>query len=155
YSHNFGHKTATSFYGLGINGKMSELNAAMGLSVLPYMDNIITDRKKVVDYYNENLNFSKLKTIKIRKDTKWNYSYYPIIFNNEKTLLKVIEALSKKDIYPKRYFYPSLNNLEYLDNTKMPVSDSIAKRVLCLPLYTTLKINELKTICDIINPFLS
>jgi len=152
YSHNFGHKTATSFYGLGINGKMSELNAAMGLAVLPHIEHIINERKKIVDFYNENLDFNKLKTIKIRENTKWNYSYYPIIFKTEKTLLDVIKALNKKDIYPRRYFYPSLNNLEYLDNnTKMPVSESIAERVLCLPLYTSLKTEELEVICNSIH----
>ena len=152
YSHNFGHKTANSFHGLGVNGKMSELNAAMGLSVLPYMDNIIADRKKVVDYYNENLNFNKLKTIKIRKGTKWNYSYYPIIFNNEETLLKVMNALNKENINPRRYFFPSLNNLEYLSgNVEMPISDSIAKHILCLPLYTDLTSVELKKISEIVN----
>ena len=152
YSHNFGHKTANSFHGLGVNGKMSELNAAMGLSVLPYMDNIIADRKKVVDYYNENLNFNKLKTIKIRKGTKWNYSYYPIIFNNEETLLKVMNALNKENINPRRYFFPSLNNLEYLSkNVKMPISNSIAKHILCLPLYTDLTSVELKKISKIVN----
>jgi len=152
FSHNFGHKTATSFYGLGINGKMSELQAAMGLSVLPYMSQIIADRKKVVDYYDEHLNFTNLKRIKIRKDTKWNYSYYPVIFETEERLLKVIVELNKKDINPRRYFYPSLNNLPYIENkTKMIVSDSIAKRVLCLPLYHSLKNNELELICNIIN----
>jgi len=152
YSHNFGHKTTTSFYGLGINGKMSEINAAMGLSVLPYMDQIITDRKKVVDYYNENLDFSKLKTIKIRENTKWNYSYYPIIFETEEILLKVMKALNKQDVFPRRYFYPSLNTLEYLNNNyKMPISESISKRVLCLPLYTDLSKIELNIISNIIN----
>ena len=152
YSHNFGHKTPTSFYDIGINGKMSELNAAMGLSVLPYLDEIITDRKKVVDFYNSQLNFSKLKSIKIRKNTKWNYSYYPIIFKTENTLLEVIKALNDKNIFPRRYFYPSLNNLQYLDNNvSMPISDSIAKRVLCLPLYTTLKDEELTDICQTVN----
>jgi len=152
YSHNFGHKTATSFYDLGVNGKMSELNAAMGLAVLPYMEHIINERKKVVNYYNQNLDFTKLKTIKIRKNTKWNYSYYPIIFKTEEILLNVVKVLNDKDIYPRRYFYPSLNNLEYLkNNTKMPVSESIAARVLCLPLYTSLKTEELDAICSIVN----
>jgi dTDP-4-amino-4,6-dideoxygalactose transaminase len=152
YSHNFGHKTTTSFYGLGVNGKMSELNAAMGLTVLPYMEYIISERKKVVDYYNSNLDFTKLKSIKIRKNTKWNYSYYPIIFETEKILLDVIKALNNNNINPRRYFYPSLNNLEYLEtNTKMPVSENVAKQVLCLPIHASLKKEELNLVCQIIN----
>lgn len=152
YNHNFGHKTATSFYGLGINGKMSELNAAMGLSVLPYMDEIISKRKQVVDYYNEHLDFSRINTIKIRKDTKWNYSYYPIICKTEDVLLKVIKALNEQEIFPRRYFYPSLNNLEYLNSkNSMPISEGISERVLCLPLYTELSENELYSIITIVN----
>ena len=58
YSHNFGHNGPLAFHGLGINAKISELQSAMGLAVLPYMDYIISERKKVVNYYNNNLNFN-------------------------------------------------------------------------------------------------
>ncbi len=152
YHHNFGHKTATSFHGLGINGKMSELSAAMGLAILPYMEQIIADRKKAVDLYIELLDFTKLKKQIIRKETTWNYSYFPIIFESEEILLKTVKALNTKDIYPRRYFYPSLNNLPYLDEKiEMPISNSISKRVLCLPLYTTLKKNEIVFISEVVN----
>jgi len=152
YSHNFGHKTSTSFYGLGINGKMSEINAAMGLSVLPYMEQIITDRKKTVDLYTKLLDFTKFKKQIIREDTTWNYSYFPIIFESEEILLKTVKALNDKDIYPRRYFYPSLNNLPYIDEKmEMPISNSISKKVLCLPLYTTLKESEVILITEIVN----
>ena len=123
----------------------------MGLTVLPYMETIFEGRKKVVEYYNKNLDFSKLKKMEIRVDTKWNYSYYPVIFKNEAALLKVQKALNEVDIYPRRYFYPSLNTLNYVGEQKMPVSESIAARVLCLPLYKDLNENELKLICKLIN----
>ncbi|UMB60332.1 DegT/DnrJ/EryC1/StrS family aminotransferase [Lutibacter sp. A80] len=151
YSHNFGHKSATAFYGVGINGKLSELQAAMGLSVLPYMNTILEGRKKVVDYYNINLDFSKLEKMELRADTIWNYSYYPVIFKSEAALLKVQKALNELEIYPRRYFYPSLNTLNYVGEQQMPVSESIAARILCLPLYGTLEENELKLICTLIN----
>ncbi len=151
YSHNFGHKSATEFYGVGINGKLSELQAAMGLAVLPYMNEILGGRKKVVEYYNKNLDFSKLKKMKLRADINWNYSYYPIIFKTEETLLKVQKALNKSQVFPRRYFYPSLNTLNYVDSKKMPVSESIASNILCLPLYSVLKENELDLICTLIN----
>lgn len=61
YSHNFGHNGPLDFFGLGINGKISELQAAMGLAVLPYMETILSERSKVVSFYNNNLNFSKLQ----------------------------------------------------------------------------------------------
>ena len=151
YSHNFGHKTALDFYGLGINGKMSELQAAMGLAVLPYMETILAERKKVVDFYNAHLDFSKLDKIKIRENTVWNYSYFPVLFKDELSLLTVEAKLSSENIIPRRYFNPSLNNLPYCKNVKMPISESISDRVLCLPLFVGLKPEELEGICEIIN----
>lgn len=151
YSHNFGHNGPLDFHGLGVNAKISEVQAAMGLAVLPYMDQIISERKKVVDFYNENLNFGMLKGMKIRENTDWNYSYNPIVFESEEQLLKVQRALNVENIQPRRYFYPSLNNLPYVDQVKMNVSDSIAKRVLCLPLYVGLEEENIWTIVQIIN----
>jgi len=151
YSHNFGHNGPLDFYGLGINAKMSELQAAMGLAVLPHIDFIVAERKKVVDYYNAQLNFTQLKKLKIRENTEWNYSYYPIIFNNEEQLLVAQQVLNDNNIIPRRYFYPSLNNLPYVTKVAMPVTDSIAPCVLCLPLYVGLLENELERIVSLIN----
>ncbi|MES2139013.1 MAG: DegT/DnrJ/EryC1/StrS family aminotransferase [Bacteroidota bacterium] len=151
YSHNFGHNGPVAFYGLGINGKISELQAAMGLAVFPYMDIILEERKKVVDFYNSHLNFGKLRKLKIRENTYWNYSYYPVIFESEAQLLKIQETLNKENIFPRRYFYPSLNTIKYTGGVEMPVSESIAQRVLCLPLYVGLKEIDLVRICTMIN----
>ena len=151
YSHNFGHNGPLAFHGLGINGKISELQAAIGLAVLPYMETILAERKKVVDYYNQNLDFSKLQALKIRENTIWNYSYYPIIFETEDQLLKVEKVLNDNQIYPRRYFYPSLNRIDYATGQPMPVSESIASRILCLPLYVGLTTLDLDKIIQIIN----
>jgi len=151
YSHNFGHNGPMDFHGLGINAKISELQSAMGLSVLPHMDRIISERKKVVDYYLANLNFRELKTIKIRDNVTWNYSYFPIIFKNEKMLLSIMKVLNHANVFPRRYFYPSLNTIPYINRSEMPVSESIAKRILCLPLFVGMNDSLLKEICDSIN----
>lgn len=151
YSHNFGHNGPLGFHGLGINGKMSELQAAMGLAVLPYMKTILKERKKVVDFYNENLDFSKVKTLKIRENTDWNYSYYPVIFETEEQLLQTQKALNDNQIFPRRYFYPSLNTIEYTNGITMPISESVAKGIMCLPLYLGLDNKSLKNILNIIN----
>jgi len=151
YCHNFGHNGPLAFHGMGINGKISELQAAMGLAVFPYMQIIVTERKKVVDFYNDNLDFSKLRALKIRQETDWNYSYYPIIFESEAILIRVQKALNEKQIFPRRYFYPSLNTIEYTSGTRMPISESIASRVLCLPLYVGLKSSDLEPIIFVIN----
>ncbi len=151
YSHNFGHNGPLDFYGLGINAKISELQAAMGLAVFPYMQDILLSRKNTVEKYNELLDFSKLQKVKIRENTNWNYSYYPVIFDTEDKLLQVQKILNQNNIFPRRYFYPSLNTLPYLDRLSMPVSESVSKRVLCLPLYCGLEIKEIEKICSLIN----
>jgi dTDP-4-amino-4,6-dideoxygalactose transaminase len=151
YSHNFGHNGPLAFHGLGINGKISELQAAMGLAILPYMTHIVAERKKVVEYYDVHLNWKNLNKIKLRETTEWNYSYYPLILENEIQLLKVQKELNDNAIFPRRYFYPSLNTIDYVKGQKMPVSESIASRILCLPLYVGLPEKDLETICKIIN----
>lgn len=146
YSHNFGHDGPLAFHGLGINGKMSELQAAMGLSVLPYMSQIIEARKNIAAYYDAHLDFNRLSKIVIREDTLWNYSYYLVLFESEEALLKAQEKLNDKDIYPRRYFYPSLTHLPYIHNVSCKVSEDVAKRILCLPLYYNLQmatVNEI------------
>lgn len=150
YSHNFGHNGPLDFYGLGINGKMSELQAAMGLAVLPYIEQIMNGRKTAVDYYNNNLDLSQLSKIKIRENTQWNYSYYPVIFESETLLLKVQKALNEKQIFPRRYFSPSLNKVNYVGKSEMKFSESVACRIMCLPLYKEIEIKELQKIVELI-----
>jgi dTDP-4-amino-4,6-dideoxygalactose transaminase len=152
YSHNFGHDGPLAFHGLGINGKISELQAAMGLAVFPYLNEIIKKRSIITKFYDSKLNFTKIKKIKIREETKWNHSYYPVIFKDEKTLLLVQQKFNELNIFPRRYFYPSLNTIPYLNSSqKMEVSERISAAILCLPLYVGLSELELETICNIVN----
>lgn len=155
YSHNFGHNGPIGFHGLGINGKISELQAAMGLAVFPYMNDILESRKEVVDYYNSYLNFDKLQKMRIRESTEWNYSYYPVIFESEQQLLQVQKALNDQQIFPRRYFFPSLNTIEYVKGQKMPVSEDISSKILCLPLYKGLDTSDLEKLVRLINTNLS
>jgi dTDP-4-amino-4,6-dideoxygalactose transaminase len=149
-AHNFGHKGPTAFHGVGINGKMSELSAAMGLAVLPYLDEIITARKEIADYYFSNLSNS-VQTIDLREGTNWNYSYFPVVFETEELLLKVIQKLNEQDINPRRYFYPSLNTLDFVHGNSCPISESLSLRILCLPLFVGLEKETIITIVDIVN----
>lgn len=151
YSHNFGHNGPLDFHGLGINAKMSELQAAMGLAVLPHLEAIVHERKLVTEMYDQNLNSSKLQTISIRNNTQWNFSYYPIIFQNETILLNAQNALNKANIYPRRYFCPSLNTLKFVNACKMPISEAISSRILCLPLFCGITKQEVDYICGTIN----
>lgn len=151
YRHNFGHDGPSKFRELGINAKMSELQAAMGLSVLPYMQDILNSRKEVCDFYNTQLDDSKITLLKIREQTEWNYCYYPILFTNEEVLLNVQKALNDQQIFPRRYFFPSLEKLPYVNSNVCPIAEGISKRIICLPLYVGLQKSDLQKIVKIIN----
>jgi dTDP-4-amino-4,6-dideoxygalactose transaminase len=143
YSHNFGHNGPNDFYGVGINGKISELQAAMGLAVFPYMDTILAKRKEIIEFYNTNLDFTKIRPLKIRENTLWNYSYYPVLIENESLLLELLSKLKEIDIYPRRYFNPSLNKLNYVNYQFLMNSQKIADTIICLPLFYDLKTESL------------
>ena len=151
YRHNFGHDGPDRFHGLGLNAKMSELQAAMGISILPYMEHIISERERVCDYYDEHLDFSKVIRLKLRAGTQWNYAYYPVIFSSEEALLATKASLEAKQIFPRRYFFPSLEALPYINTNACSIAASIAQKVLCLPVYTDLKEKELIQIISVIN----
>lgn len=134
---------------LGINAKNSEMHAAMGLANLPYLCDIIAERKTISDLYDKRLS-TKLQRPKIQTDLEYNYAYYPVLFESEQQLLKVFKALNKENIFPRRYFYPSLNKLTYLDGTSCPVSEEISLRIACLPLYVGLDKEIANEIANII-----
>jgi dTDP-4-amino-4,6-dideoxygalactose transaminase len=150
YHHNFGHFGQEDFHGIGINAKMSELQAAMGLAVFPYLDEIFKARKTVYETYNQELIKLDVQMLKIRDNTVWNYCYYPVIFKNEAQLLKVKTALEDHSVFTRRYFYPSLDNLPYINSERCLISNAIAKNILCLPMSVGLQNEELKEILKII-----
>jgi dTDP-4-amino-4,6-dideoxygalactose transaminase len=151
YSRNFGHKGEEAFWGLGINGKISELHSAMGLCMLPYIKKNITERKKLSDAYDKFLKGLQLQKPVREKETEYNYSYYPVIFFSEEKLLKVRYALNKNGIFPRRYFYPPLNKLNYVEKYSVAAAEDISKRIMCLPLYHGLILKTVKKIAEIIS----
>lgn len=135
YLRNFGHSSADGFTGFGINGKNSEFHAAMGLCNLKYISEILKARMAACKLYDEKLSTLAVQKPVINPKSHWNHSYYPIIFNSEEQLLKSLKELNDGWIYPRRYFYPSLSKLDYVEPQNTPIADDISKRVLCLPLY--------------------
>ena len=132
---NFGIEDVEHIGPLGINGKMSELHAAMGLCVLDDIDNILGSRKEVCDFYEKILG-DYFQMPKWNPEATRNFSYFPILFKNEEELLRGKTELVKLGIATRRYFYPSLDTLTYLGpQTEQPISRKIAKTVLCLPLF--------------------
>ena len=116
YRHNFGHNGPLQYHGLGTNAKMSELQAAMGLSVLPYIDNIIQERRAICNIYEDAFHNTPINTLKIRKDTEWNGAYFPVVFPTHQELIKAEAALKQADILPRRYFAPSLEEVALYQN---------------------------------------
>jgi dTDP-4-amino-4,6-dideoxygalactose transaminase len=137
----FGHLGEDDYFGLGINAKLSELHAAMGLAVLPNVPEIIAARRQCSAWYDEILANAKLKRPKRINGLEYNYAYYPVVFDTQEAMLAAQHALQERGVFPRRYFYPSLNTLPFLAEPlrrPCPVSESLAQRVLSLPLYTTL-----------------
>lgn len=147
---NYGY-IGNDFYLAGINAKGTEFHAAMGICNLKYIEENKLKRKMISETYDNQLP-KDLRVIHIEDNVEYNYAYYPILLNDETTLLKIIEVLSSKDIHTRRYFYPSLNNLPYIQNkNKCIIAEDISKRVLCLPLYPDLEIDMVIYISDLVN----
>lgn len=135
---------------LGINGKSSEFNAAMGLCNLKYIDGVMNNRKVITELYDAKLT-SIIERPKIPENTTYNYSYYPVLMANESQLLDVMYRMAEINVYPRRYFYPSLNTLPYLAATQTcPISEDIARRILCLPLYHDLPLETVSEISEVL-----
>lgn len=133
---NYGFKTRYSFYGTGINCKMSEFNAAMGLCSLPLVDKIKTRYAEIIKMYNKAFN----------QDLQ-DVTYYPIWYSTEAKLLKAIEHFEKNGIFARRYFYPPLNRV--FDGKPCPKAEDSMSRVLALPLYYELEDEEIEKIIKI------
>ncbi len=137
----FGHINDTH-YSLGINGKMSELHAAIGLSLLPGTDDEIARRKEVRAMYDAALEGLPLQRPALREGLDWNSAYYPVLLPDEDCRVRAERTLKEHGIHPRRYFYPALNTLPYLQEewrASCPVAEDAARRVLCLPMHGELK----------------
>jgi dTDP-4-amino-4,6-dideoxygalactose transaminase len=151
YLRNFGHDGPDVFAGLGINGKNSEFHAAMGLCNLKYVDEILNHRKELSLYYRERLkNLKAVFPLVDTRDADFNYAYFPVLFDSEELMQACLKQLEVAKIYCRRYFYPSLASLPYVQSADLPVCDSVVKRIVCLPLYHTLTFADIDLITRII-----
>jgi dTDP-4-amino-4,6-dideoxygalactose transaminase len=150
YLINFGIKNAEEIPELGTNAKMNEFEAAMGLCVLDDMQDLHEKRRIVYEFYKKELE-GVVKFQEQNKDSTQNYSYFPIILESEEQLKKIEKALNLKEIYPRRYFYPSLDTLDYIDPAQFcEISRDIANRILCLPMYAEIDSADQKKIIEIL-----
>ena len=136
---NFGIADVDKIDGIGINAKLNEFSAAMGLCILDDIENILEERAEIAYRYTSRLeNYLDLQ--QAEADSQLNNSYYPVALRDEQQLLSVRTALNHRDINPRRYFYPSLDTLEYLQPQVAQVqSRALSERVLCLPIYPGLQ----------------
>jgi len=152
----FGHRN-DDYYDIGINAKNSEFHAAMGLCNLPKVPELIQNRKQRFDWYDARLDWNRLVRPERMPGLDYNYAYYPVVFASEAQMQSVKNALSEQQIFARRYFYPSLNTLPFVRQRQgeqaqsCPVSEDIALRVLCLPLYPDLAEEDVERICTIVN----
>ena len=135
----------------GINAKMSELNAAWGLSLLENIQKIIKQKKNIYNIYLKNLDNEKVNLI--TKNFRTNYNYVPILFSSKSKRDLIIKKLRKKNIFPRKYFFPSLNTLKHLRAAPMPVSESVCSRIVCLPIYEDIRRDAVMKIIKIVNHY--
>jgi dTDP-4-amino-4,6-dideoxygalactose transaminase len=148
----FGHDDAKDIVEDGFNGKLTEVHAALGLANLNYYDEVLKDRKEKYLLYkallsnNESLVFQRIDR------GEPNYSYFPVIFKSEELLLKVERTLTENGFVPRRYFYPSVNTFtKVVDYQPCPLSEDVAKRILCLPLFWKIGDENVRKIAQIVN----
>lgn len=152
---NFGiHDEETVQY-VGGNAKMNEFQAAMGLCNLRHVDEWIKQRKQIVDHYRSKLsNINGIKLCNQQKDVESNYAYFPVVFDNHKySRDEIFEKLKENNIFARKYFYPLISDFDcykQYDSNSTPVAKDIANKVLTLPLYPDLGLEDVDNICNII-----
>lgn len=156
YLKNFGITGPESVEYVGGNAKMNEFQAAMGLCNLKHVDDEIQKRKIVTERYMRNLEaVPGIELYKPQSDVQRNYAYFPVVFDeNIKPRDEIFRKLEDKNIFARKYFYPLTTSYDCYkgrfnsDNT--PVAKYVADRVLTLPLYADLELEDVDRICEII-----
>lgn len=150
YLINFGIEDTESIPELGTNAKMNEFEAAMGLCLLDDLESIHEKRASVEKIYQNGL--KEIVQFQERNpNASQNFSYFPIVLKSETELKSIQAALNDQDIFPRRYFYPSLDTLKYIEPKQYcAIARDISKRILCLPMYADLESNDQYQICKII-----
>lgn len=155
---NFGIRGPETVEAVGANAKMNEFCAAMGICNLRHIDKAIDMRKAVVERYRSHLeNVDGIQLSPVQENVKSNYAYFPVVFDEKvfgKSRNEVFEALGAEGIGARKYFYPLANTFDCFhgkyDVSKTPVALHISKRVLTLPLYADLSMEDVDRICNII-----
>ena len=143
---------------MGANAKMNEFCAAMGICNLRHVDEEIAKGKAVVERYNSHLSgIDGIQLNAVQPDVKSNYAYYPVVFDEKifgASRSEVFDKLAENGIGARKYFYPLTNTFSAFhgkyDVSETPVALHISKRILTLPLYADLSMNDVDRICEVI-----
>ena len=148
----FGEARPMEYQQVGINAKLSEVHAAMGLCLLPRVPEFIAARKAVAEAYDRGLASAGALVTRprIRPGTTWNYAYYPVLLQDGEAVHRVQERLRREKVDSRRYFYPSLSDLPYVTANTTPVSRTAADRALCLPLWAGLETSRAEAIAGLV-----
>lgn len=139
---NFGISSPDRIDTIGINAKMNEFQAAMGLCVLDELESNLASRAKIWNTYAGALG-SQYQLLQIHPEIQYNYAYFPVVFDTAEQATHVLNALKENDVIARRYFYPSLDTVDYFQfKNYQPISNDIASRILCLPIYSRLLASE-------------
>lgn len=159
---NFGFRGETTVVAPGINAKMNEVQAAMGLLQLKYIDKNIAKRKDIANQYRELLHdIPGLRFLDDMPEVQHCYSYFPVFIDDEKFGVSrdaLYEKLKEHNIYGRRYFYPLISQfptyrgLDSAQPGKLPVAERITEEVICLPIYPELEIETVQLICQLVKP---
>lgn len=145
----FGIDSRKNIADIGCNAKMTEIHAALGLCNLPDVPSVINHRKAIYSNYFKAL-CHKLSFQKFNPSS-YNYSYMPVLFSSEAELLAVISHLNANNVFPRRYFSPSLNEVKAIQQyTPCPVSEDLSRRSLCLPSYNELSLDSVRRISELV-----
>lgn len=154
---NFGIRGPETVDAVGANAKMNEFSASMGICNLRHLDAEIAKRKAVVERYRERLSgIDGIKLNAVQENVQSNYAYFPVVFDGYKyTRDEICEKLKEHDIIARKYFYPITNAFDcYKDKhdakAETPVAYDISFKVVTLPLYADLSLDDVDKICDII-----
>ncbi|WBE25082.1 DegT/DnrJ/EryC1/StrS family aminotransferase [Denitrificimonas caeni] len=146
---NFGISSPTEISSVGTNAKMNEFEAAMGLCVLDEIEEVKAGRQNVWQKYQAELPTEQLTFQSWNEHSQNNHAYAPVLFGSEVELLKAEANLKENGVLPRRYFYPSLDTLEYLNSNKVcAVSRSIASKILCLPIHPGLSGEDINIVVN-------
>jgi dTDP-4-amino-4,6-dideoxygalactose transaminase len=145
----FGH-FGDEHFSLGMNAKMSEVHAAMGMAVLPHIKPLIEERARLCTRYRDGLN-AQVFVPEPPVDCRYNHAYFPIVLPSGQDRKQLVNLLAALDIHVRRYFYPSLDSLPYVHSGHCPISRNVSDTVLCLPLYNGLPTSVVDHIVRTIN----